>query len=158
MYLALTERLFMMDKYFHAKFPKSTSTEYFSREWLSENLKLLKHNYNDGDVLSTLTNLTAFSIIQGIADNYKNCDEIYVCGGGAFNKTIITEMELAARKRFSKQIILDTTNSLGVNPKTVESGLFAWLAMSRVNNLSLDYTKVTGSNTPKTLGTIYTST
>ena len=149
---------FMMDKYFHAKFPKSTSTEYFSREWLSENLKLLKHNYNDGDVLSTLTNLTAFSIIQGIADNYKNCDEIYVCGGGAFNKTIITEMELAARKRFSKQIILDTTNSLGVNPKTVESGLFAWLAMSRVNNLSLDYTKVTGSNTPKTLGTIYTST
>ena len=149
---------FMMDKYFQAKFPKSTSTEYFSREWLSENLKVLKHNYSDGDILSTLTNLTAFSIIQGIADNYKDCDEIYVCGGGAFNKAIIAEMELAARKRFSRRIILDTTDSLGVNPKTVESGLFAWLAMSRINNLSLDYTNVTGSNTPKTLGTIYTST
>ena len=149
---------FMMDKYFQAKFPKSTSTEYFSREWLSENLKVLKHNYSDGDILSTLTSLTAFSIIQSIADNYEDCDEIYVCGGGAFNKAIITEMKLAARKRFSKHIILDTTDSLGVNPKTVESGLFAWLAMSRVNNLSLDYTNVTGSNTPKTLGTIYTST
>ena len=149
---------FMMDKYFQAKFPKSTSTEYFSREWLSENLKVLKHNYSDGDILSTLTNLTAFSIIQGIADNYKDCDEIYVCGGGAFNKAIIAEMELAARKRFSRRIILDTTDSLGVNPKTVESGLFAWLAMSRINNLSLDYTNITGSNTPKTLGTIYTST
>ena len=149
---------FMMDKYFQAKFPKSTSTEYFSREWLSENLKVLKHNYSDGDILSTITNLTAFSIIQGIADNYKDCDEIYVCGGGAFNKAIIAEMELAARKRFSRRIILDTTDSLGVNPKTVESGLFAWLAMSRINNLSLDYTNITGSNTPKTLGTIYTST
>ena len=149
---------FMMDKYFQAKFPKSTSTEYFSREWLSENLKVLKGNYSDGDILSTLTNLTAFSIIKGIADNYKDCDEIYVCGGGAFNKAIIAEMELAARKRFSRRIILDTTDSLGVNPKTVESGLFAWLAMSRINNLSLDYTNVTGSNTPKTLGTIYTST
>ena len=149
---------FMMDKYFQAKFPKSTSTEYFSREWLSENLKVLKHNYSDGDILSTLTNLTAFSIIKSIADNYKDCDEIYVCGGGAFNKAIIAEMELAARKRFSRRIILDTTDSLGVNPKTVESGLFAWLAMSRINNLSLDYTNITGSNTPKTLGTIYTST
>ena len=149
---------FMMDKYFQAKFPKSTSTEYFSREWLSENLKVLKGNYSDGDILSTLTNLTAFSIIKGIADNYKDCDEIYVCGGGAFNKAIIAEMELAARKRFSRRIILDTTDSLGVNPKTVESGLFAWLAMSRINNLSLDYTNITGSNTPKTLGTIYTST
>ena len=67
-------------------------------------------------------------------------------------------MELAARKRFSRHIILDTTDSLGVNPKTVESGLFAWLAMSKVNNLPLDYTKVTGSNTPRTLGKIYTST
>ena len=118
----------MMDKYFEANFPKSTSTEYFSKEWLSENLKTSSYDYSDGDILATLTNLTAFSIIQSIADNSEDCDEIYVCGGGAFNKTIITEMELAARKRFSRKIILATTDILGVNPKTVESGLFAWLA------------------------------
>ena len=149
---------FMMDKYFEANFPKSTSTEYFSKEWLSENLKTSRYNYSDGDILATLTNLTAFSIIQSIADNSGDCDEIYVCGGGAFNKTIIKEMEFAARKRFSRKIILATTDILGVNPKTVESGLFAWLAMAKVNNLPLDYTKVTGSNTPRTLGKIYTST
>ena len=149
---------FMMDKYFEANFPKSTSTEYFSKEWLSENLKTSRYNYSDGDILATLTNLTAFSIIQSIADNSGDCDEIYVCGGGAFNKTIIKEMEFAARKRFSRKIILATTDILGVNPKTVESGLFAWLAMAKVSNLPLDYTKVTGSNTPRTLGKIYTST
>ena len=149
---------FMMDKYFEANFPKSTSTEYFSKEWLSENLKASRYNYSDGDILATLTNLTAFSIIQSIADNSGDCDEIYVCGGGAFNKTIIKEMEFAARKRFSRKIILATTDILGVNPKTVESGLFAWLAMAKVSNLPLDYTKVTGSNTPRTLGKIYTST
>jgi len=148
---------FMMDEYFEANFPKSTSTEYFSREWLLDNLKSSSHNYSDGDILATLTNLTAFSIIQSIADNYGDCDEIYVCGGGAFNRTIIKEMGLAARKRFSREIKLATTDILGVNPKTVESGLFAWLAMSKVNNLPLDYTKVTGSNTPKVLGKIYTS-
>ena len=149
---------FMMDKYFEANFPKSTSTEYFSKEWLLENLKTSSYDYSDGDILATLTNLTAFSIIQSIADNSGDCDEIYVCGGGAFNKTIIKEMEIAARKKFSRKIILATTDILGVNPKTVESGLFAWLAMAKVNNLPLDYTQVTGSNTPRTLGKIYTST
>ena len=147
----------MMDKYFQNKFPKSTSTEYFSKDWLSKNLKFLSSDYSDGDILATLTNLTAFSIIQSIADNYEDCDEIYVCGGGAFNKTIMAEMQFAARKRFSEKIIVSTTDSLGVNPKTVESGLFAWLAMSKVSNIPLDYTKITGSNTPKTLGKIYTS-
>jgi len=147
----------MMDKYFQNKFPKSTSTEYFSKDWLSKNLKFLSSDYSDGDILATLTNLTAFSIIQSIADNYEDCDEIYVCGGGAFNKTIMAEMKFAARKRFSEKIIVSTTDSLGVNPKTVESGLFAWLAMSKVSNIPLDYTKITGSNTPKTLGKIYTS-
>ena len=146
---------FMMDEYFQNKFPKSTSTEYFSKDWLSKNLKLLTRVYSDGDILATLTNLTAFSIIQSIADNYEDCDEIYVCGGGAFNKAIMSGMHFAARTRFSKAIIISTTNSLGVNPKTVESGLFAWLAMSKMNNIPLDYTKITGSSSPKPLGKIY---
>ena len=148
---------FMMDKYFQSKFPKSTSTEYFSKDWLSKNLKCLTHTYSDGDILATLTNLTAFSIIQSIAENYEDCDEIYVCGGGAFNKTIMSGMKYAARKRFSEKIIVSTTDSLGVNPKTVESGLFAWLAMSKISNIPLDYTKITGSSFPKTLGKIYNS-
>ena len=66
-------------------------------------------------------------------------------------------MKYAAGKRFSEKIIVSTTDSLGVNPKTVESGLFAWLAMSKVSNTPLDYTKITGSSFPKTLGKIYNS-
>ena len=148
---------FMMDEYFQSKYPKSTSTEYFSKNWLSKNLKFLNRTYSDGDILATLTNLTAFSIIQSIADNYEDCDEIYVCGGGAFNKTVMSRMKCAARKRFSEKIIVTTTNSLGVNPKTVESGLFAWLAMSKLSNIPLDYSKITGSSSPKILGKIYNS-
>ena len=146
---------FMVDEYFQRKFPKSTSTEYFCKDWLKKNLKFLTRAYSDGDILATLTSLTAFSIIQSIADNYEDCDEIYVCGGGAFNKTIMSGIKYAARKRFSKQIIISTTDSLGVNPKTVESGLFAWLAMSKMDNIPLDYTNITGSSSPKTLGKIY---
>ena len=67
----------------------------------------------------------------------------------------MSRMKCAARKRFSKQIIISTTDSLGVNPKTVESGLFAWLAMSKMDNIPLDYTNITGSSSPKTLGKIY---
>ena len=78
-----------------------------------------------------------------------------MCGGGAFNQTLIFNIEKSAKKYFSKEVLINTTKTLGFNPKSIESGLFAWLAMSRVNNIELDYTNVTGAKKPCILGNIY---
>ena len=151
-------RIFMDDKYFKINSPKSTSTEYFNQEWILSKIKLVNSNLSNGDILATLTKLTAVSIINGIKNYWQECDEIYISGGGAFNNTIISQIKYESNKIFSNKIVIDTTDRIGFPPKTVEAGLFAWLAMSRINNQLLDYSSITGSKKPIILGEIYFST
>ena len=64
-------------------------------------------------------------------------------------------MNYEANKIFLNKVIVDTTNKISFPPKEVETGLFAWLAMSRINEQLLDYSNITGSKKPSTLGEIY---
>tara|TARA_B100000575_G_scaffold117989_1_gene93941 strand:- start:1481 stop:2005 length:525 start_codon:yes stop_codon:yes gene_type:complete len=148
-------KIFLEDRYFKLKYPKSTSTEYFSYEWILKNINKSKPNLNDNDILSTLTNLTAVSIVQSIDKYSKDCKEIYICGGGANNNSIMKNIEDEAKRIISNKIIVKTTGDLNFHPKTIEAGLFAWLAMSKINNTKLDYRNITGSNMPAELGKIY---
>ena len=150
--------VFLEDKYFKKKPPKSTTTEYFCYKWILDKLDFNNNSYDKGVVLSTLTMLSAVSILKSIKENYAICDEIFVCGGGAFNQTLISNIKKSAEKYFSKDVLINTTKSLGFNPKSIESGLFAWLAMSRINNIELDYTNITGAKKPCILGNIYSPT
>ena len=148
-------KIFLEDRYFKLKYPKSTSTEYFNYEWILKNINKSKLNLNNNDILSTLTNLTAVSIVQSIDKYSKDCKEIYICGGGANNNSIMKNIEDEAKRIISNQIIVKTTGDLNFHPKTIEAGLFAWLAMSKINNTKLDYRNITGSNMPAELGKIY---
>ena len=147
----------MGERKFKIKPPKSTSTEYFSYNWIIEKLRSIDSNLSDGEVLASLTKLTSLTIVESISDHANECDEIYVCGGGALNKTIISGIRSEARKIFSDTIIVETTEKINFHPKKIEAGLFAWLAMSRVCNKKLDYTKITGSKKPKIIGEIFST-
>lgn len=147
--------VFMDDDYFKMQRPKSTTTEYFCHSWILHKLNLIKKDYSKGDILSTLTMFTALSIIKSIEENYSKCDEIYICGGGAFNITLMSNLSNVADQIFSNKVVVSSTELLDFNPKSVEAGLFAWLAMSRINKHSLDYTNITGSKKPAILGNIY---
>ena len=147
--------IFLKDNYFKKLGPKSTTTEYFCYDWILEKIKSKKLLLDKGDVLATLTALTAISIINSIKDNYSVCDEIFVCGGGAFNKTLISNIKEFAEEIFQNEILVDTTKTLGLNPKSVEAGLFAWLAMCKINKIKLNYTDVTGAKEPCILGQVY---
>jgi anhydro-N-acetylmuramic acid kinase len=147
--------IFLKDNYFKKLGPKSTTTEYFCYDWILEKIKSKKILLGKGDVLATLTALTAISIINSIKDNYFVCDEIFVCGGGAFNKTLISNIKESAEEIFQNEILVDTTKTLGLNPKSVEAGLFAWLAMCKINKIKLNYTEVTGAKEPCILGQVY---
>ena len=152
--------LLLDDKYFlHNANTKSTTTEYFSREWVAEKLnKLNIKNLDDGDILATLTELTAVTIFKAIS-KYENIDDVYICGGGAFNKTILDSIKekisCHQNKNKIKPITVESTSKININPKSVESGLFAWLAYKRIKNNKLDYSRITGSKKVKTVGIIY---
>ena len=147
--------IFLKDNYFKKLGPKSTTTEYFCYDWILEKIRSKKKLLGKGDILATLTALTAMSIINSIKDNYSVCDEIFVCGGGAFNKTLISNIKESAKEIFQNEILVDTTKTLGLNPKSVEAGLFAWLAMCKINKIKLNYTEVTGAKEPCILGQVY---
>ncbi len=68
--------IFLNDEFFDINAPKSTSTEYFSYDWIIKKLKLSNLNHSNGEVLSTLTKFTSISILKSIKKEFNTCDEI----------------------------------------------------------------------------------
>lgn len=147
-------KILLDDKFFKLKPPKSTSTEYFSYDWVSDILKVNNINISDGDLLATLSELTSLSIINSISEIDQACDEIYICGGGAFNKSIMKSLKKYSGEMLHENVTLDTVEKLNISSKHVETGLFAWLAKCKIENEKLDYTKITGSEKPIVIGRI----
>lgn len=127
--------------------PKSTGRELFSASWLEERLPA---RCDPADVQSTLTEFSARSIVDAIDRFCPGTEEIYLCGGGARNGTLVSRIAaLAAGRRVA------TTDALGVPTGHVESLAFAWLAMKCVRREPVDLSASTGARAPRVLGAIY---
>ena len=140
----LLEQL-LSDNYFSQAAPKSTGTDIFSLNWLNQ------HSPNGAaeDVMATLLELTAQSIAMGIQSLATPVNEIFVCGGGAHNKALISRLaELA-------QLPIDSTASLGIDPDWVEAIAFAWLAKQTIEQQPGNLPSVTGAKGKRILGAIY---
>lgn len=109
------------DPYFDRPFPKSTGREHFSPAWLHEKLRPFDA-LPAADVARTLTVLTAQTVADAVRKTAPFAEELILCGGGAYNRTL--RRELAAR--FTGTV--SDTNFLGVAPMEVEASAFAWLA------------------------------
>ncbi|RYY73226.1 MAG: anhydro-N-acetylmuramic acid kinase [Gammaproteobacteria bacterium] len=128
--------------------PKSTGREAFNLEWLSS---MLKHKtLHAADVQATLLQLTAHSIVKDIKKLATEECEIYVCGGGAYNLNLMTELALQL-----PQSKVATTEELGVAPEWIEAMAFAWLARQTMMRKAGNLSAVTGANREIILGGIY---
>ncbi len=115
---ALLQRL-LDDPYFHLSPPKSTGREYFNEAWLTR----LKTEVPQ-DVQATLAALTAQTIAAAVRSNAPETGELFVCGGGAHNRHLLTLLEQAL-----PEIQINTTAEQGIAPLHVEATAFAWLAL-----------------------------
>lgn len=142
----LLQRL-LADPYFSAAPPKSSGREYFNLDWLA------RQQLDDTaqNIQATLCALTAESISAAIKHQAPATQEVYVCGGGARNGALM--QQLAAR--LGKNIRLDTTLALGVDPGWVEAMAFAWLAKQTIEHRPGNLPGVTGARRPVILGAIY---
>ena len=128
--------------------PKSTGRDLFNIEWLKSHL-----NPNDlpQDVQRTLFAFTAHSIANAVRKHAPNTDEIYLCGGGAFNQALIEHL-----RHLLHPVKIESTDMLGIHVSAVEAAAFAWLARQAILKAPGNLPCVTGADGLRILGAIYT--
>ena len=141
----LLDRL-LADNYFSAPPPKSTGRDLFNPAWLQP---FLPPATPPADIQATLLELTARSIADAILSHCPGAQEIYLCGGGAHNRTLFRRL-----KRLLPDTTLDMTDALGISPDWVEALAFAWLARQTLEGKPGNLPEVTGASGARILGTI----
>ncbi len=137
----------LQTEYFKCKPPKSTGRDLFNMDWLDG---YLTGSEAAKDVQATLLELTVITIAQSLRDYCESVQEIYICGGGAQNKVLITRLE---------QTVLDIkvalTDELGIATNWVEAYAFAWLAQQTILGKPGNLPEVTGAKGARILGAIH---
>ncbi len=135
------------DLFFSRQPPKSTGRELFNFQWLE---KKLLGNELPQDVQATLLQLTVLTIAKAIAEYCATATEIYICGGGAHNVLLISQLADAMPDK--KVALID---KLGVAADWVEAFAFAWLAQQAILRKTGSLSAVTGAKGDRILGAIY---
>ena len=136
------------DSYFSLPPPKSTGRDLFNSHWLDSHLR--DKNYAPNDVARTLLALTAYSISEALAEQCGAIDEVYLCGGGAKNSLLCSEL-----KNLLGNIKVADLDELGIDVNWAEAIAFAWLAKQCLNQKTANLTEVTGAKGSRILGAIY---
>lgn len=133
--------------------PKSTGREEFGSDFLQKCLTDAKESdiIKEEDILATLTELTAASIVQSYREFLPQMPEqVLLCGGGSRN--------LYLRERLQKQlgtVPVLTTDEVGLNASDKEAIAFAVLAYWRYHGIKGNLPRVTGAEREMLLGEIY---
>lgn len=127
--------------------PKSCGREEFNLAWLES---LLDGTEKPEDVQATLLQLTCWSAANAVTRWCAGPSELYVCGGGAHNTTLLSLLQ----KSLPNSRIA-TTEVLGILPDWLEAIAFAWLARQHVLGLPGNLPEVTGARGPRILGALY---
>lgn len=147
---ALLEWL-LHEPYFDKAPPKSTGRDLFNLAWLEEQLALASlAPPSHADVQATLLMLTVESVARDIERYAPDCQEIYVCGGGARNAYLMQRL----RSRVP-HIQWQATDEAGIPAQAMEALAFAWLAWRHDERLAGNLPAVTGAKGERILGAYY---
>jgi len=133
--------------YFDASPPKSTGRDLFSLNWLDA---FMQPDYSPPDVQRTLLEFTAHSISDAVNRYCSGTEEIYLCGGGAYNALLVQRLQQEL-----SPVRIAPTDELGLPVNWVEAAAFAWLARQTTHQQPGNLPAVTGATGPRILGAIY---
>lgn len=137
------------EAYFRQPAPKSTGRDLFHDQWLDAKLQGFGE-VAPADVMATLTRLTAVTIADAIRGEGAAVDAVYVCGGGAYNATLLREIGAALGGA-----TVESTAALGIAPNRVEALAFAWLGWRFLQRQPGNLPAVTGARGLRILGALY---
>ncbi|MFD2367527.1 anhydro-N-acetylmuramic acid kinase [Pseudoduganella sp. GCM10020061] len=142
--------LMLQEPYFALPAPKSTGRDLFHQAWLDAMLAR-RPGVAAQDVQATLTRLTAVSIARAIKAETEQPGAVYVCGGGAYNDTLLADIA----EELGGKVKVQSTAALGVAPNHVEALAFAWLGYRFTQRQPGNLPAVTGAKGLRVLGALY---
>jgi anhydro-N-acetylmuramic acid kinase len=135
------------DSYFNLKFPKSTGREYFNKKFLINYLESFGKIPIE-DIQATLLAVTVHSIANEVKKF--NIKELLLCGGGANNIFLISELQ-----KLLPTVDIKKTDDYNINSDDLEAMIFAWFAYMRVEERPVALKSVTGAKRSTILGGLY---
>lgn len=135
--------------YFRLSPPKSTGRELFSEAFLDAALAGFEA-LSPEDIAATITMCTAKSAVEAVCAAQPATRELYLCGGGALNPTLMRMVRACAPDLF-----VADTSVLGIDPMEVEASAFAWLARAFLLGIPGNCPAVTGARAARVLGCLY---
>ena len=135
----------LADPYFSRTPPKSTGREIFNLKWLN---RYLQGDESVADVLRTLVELSAYSVMAALRFLPQPPERLIACGGGVYNPTLMQalQQQLGAVK-------LQSIADFQLDPQAIEGMAFAWLAWCYEHKKPGNLPAVTGAQRPVILGT-----
>lgn len=137
----------LAEPYFAKASPKSTGRELFDTDWLDR--AIAGAQITDVNLAATLLELTAVTISNEVTGLAPGDHELFICGGGAHNDTLMARLSALAG------VPAQTTAAIGLDPDHVEAAAMAWLARARVEKTTGNLPTVTGSREAAVLGGLY---
>jgi anhydro-N-acetylmuramic acid kinase len=139
--------------FFQEQPPKSTGRELFSPAYLQACLQdAERYNLSQADMLATLTDFTAASVI----DSYRRFldampEQVLLGGGGSRNAYLRSRLQ----HRLGEAIPVLTTDEAGVSAEAKEAIAFAVLAHWRILGIPGNLPSATGAREAVLLGDVY---
>ena len=140
----------LTDPYFSLPAPKSTGRGYFDESWIDGQLRSAGQAVAPVDVQRSLCELTAATVAASLEAYGARTDEVYLCGGGVHNRTLVEHLSA----RLSPRKVM-RTDVLGISADYVEAAAFAWLAKCALEGIPGNRPSVTGATEPVVLGGVY---
>lgn len=130
--------------------PKSTGREVFN-EALVEHLyrKWAHPSTPSEDLVTTLTELTAWSIADHIKRYQASTSEVIVSGGGVHNAYLMDRL-----RAYLPSARVIASSELGIDPDAKEAVCFAWLGWRTLNGMPGNAPSVTGARRSAILGSV----
>ena len=139
-------RYFLSEPFFERMPPKSAGREEFGAGYLSRFIARTD-GLSLADRLRTACALTAAAVARGVDQSgARRPDELYVSGGGAFNATLVDEIEERVR------VPVASTSALGVPSEAKEAMAFAFLAFESLCGRPGNVPSATGAKHAVVLG------
>ncbi|MCX8014316.1 MAG: anhydro-N-acetylmuramic acid kinase [Rectinema sp.] len=146
--------LLMQDPYFLTPPPKSTGREVYGSTFVDALLqKADGAHIGMDDLIATATAFTAESIVRSYRDFVFPRAEIHqviVCGGGAYNKTLLRMI----RERLTNSVSVHTSEDFGIPSSAREAIAFAVLGHLALMGQPGNIPAVTGARHPAVLGNL----
>jgi anhydro-N-acetylmuramic acid kinase len=139
--------------YYRERPPKSTGRETFGESYVHEIVtKARESGISDADLLATVTELTARSIVQALVvcvADFPALGRMIVSGGGVYNRTLMERLAV-----LMKPVSVVALDEVGLPPDAKEAVAFAVLANEAVHGVPANVPAATGARRRVVLGDI----